>query len=201
MLETNRGRALLVGVGIAVVVLAVIAVKRYRDTMEMPWALFTPNQQVAVVTRMAELRDKGLFGDAINLGLHSTNGHSDDYFIYQMIAATHFIRALHDKDQSGKWTKLGAEYSQKALDSNPKDIANVFNVGVNYRIARDDLDKGGCEYYRKAKALFESLKPLLQGDRAETQGRPVRLAAFRKRNEKELSGINERLRSCGPSAN
>ena len=196
MLETSRRPILLVGVGIAAIALAVIAVKHYRDTMEMPWSLIAPNQQVAVVTRMAELRNNGQFEDAIYLGLRSTKNRADDDFIYHMIAATYFIRALRDKDQSGKWTKLAAEYSQKALDSNPKDVANIFNVGVNYRIAGDDLDTGGCEYYRKAKAVFEGLRPLLQANRAETQGRTVRLASFRNRNEEELLRINERLRSC-----
>lgn len=198
MLGNSRRSVLLVWLGIAVVALVVIAVEHYRDTMEMPWSLIAQTQQVAVATRMAELRDKGQFEDAIDLGLHSTTGRPDDDFIYHMVATMYFIRALHDKDRSGKWTKLGAEYSQKALDSNPRDIANVFNVGLNYRVAGDDLDTGGCEYYRKAKAVFEGLRPLLQADRAETQGRTVRLASFRQRNGEELLRTNERLRSCQP---
>jgi hypothetical protein len=110
------------------------------------------------------------------------------------------VRSLHDKDQSGKWTKLGAEYSQKALDSDPNDIANVFNVGMNYMIIGDDLDTGGCEYYRRAQTVFENLVPQLQGESAETQGRIVRLAPFRRRNEEELSRVKERLQHCQPPA-
>lgn len=165
---------------IAVLVIVIVAVEHLDDMREMPWSLVKPNQLVEVLTRMAELGNKGKFDEAIQLGLHSGIGHSGDDFIYQMVAQTYFVRALHDKDQSGKWTKLGAEYSQKALDANPKDVANVFNAGMNFMTAGDDLDTGGCEYYRRAQTVFSSLVPRLYGERAETQGRTVRLAPFRK---------------------
>jgi len=182
--------------GIATLLCAIIAIKHYYDAIGMPWRLISPSQHVEVATRMAELRNKGRFDEAVELGLHSAKGQPGDDFIFQMIAMTYFIRALQDKDQSGKWAKLGAEYSEKALDLNPTDIANIFNVGVNYMIVGDDLDTGGCEYYRKALTVFESLVPRLQGNQVETQGTTVRLAPFRKRNEEELSSVRERLRHC-----
>ena len=198
MAEPKR-RLWAVAGAIAVLALVIIAVKHHYDTMEMPWSLVTPPQVVEVVTRMAELRNEGRFDEAIQLGLRSANGHSGDDFIYQMAAVTYFVRALHDKDQSGKWTKLGAEYAQKALDTNPNDIANVFNAGTHFMIAGDDLDTGGCEYYGKAQTVFQNLALRLQGDRTETQGRTVRLGPFRKQNEEQLSRVEERLRHCkGP---
>lgn len=66
-------------------------------------------------------------------------------------------------------------------------------------IVKDDLDTGGCEYYRRAVTVFESLIPRLQGDHAETQGRKVRLAAFRKRNQEELSRVRERIGRWQPT--
>jgi hypothetical protein len=177
----------------------VIAIKHHYDTMEMPWSLVTPPRLVEVVTRMAELRNEGRFDEAIQLGLRSVSGHTGDDFIYQMVAETYFVRALHDKDQTGKWTKLGAEYGQKALETNPNDIANVFNAGMHFMIAGDDLDTGGCEYYRKAQTVFQNLAPRLQGDRVKTQGRTVRLGPFRKQNDEQLSILEDRLRHCGPS--
>jgi len=182
--------------GIAILVLATIAIKNHYDTMGMPWTLITPSQHVEVATRMNELRDKGQFDDAVELGLRSVKDQPGDDFVFQMIATTYFIRAMQDKDRSGKWARLGGEYSKKALDLNPTDISNVFNVGVNYTIVGDDLDTGGCEYYRTALAVFESLVPRLQGNHAETQGRTVRLAPFRKENEEELPRVRERLRRC-----
>ncbi|MGA8313410.1 MAG: hypothetical protein WB755_25530 [Terriglobales bacterium] len=196
MSEASRRRMRMVLAGIVIAALALIAIKHYRDTMEMPWTLVTPRQHVQTVTRMAELRNEGHFDEAIDLGLHSISGHPGDDFIYQMMATIYFVRSLHDKDQSGKWTKLGAEYSQKALASDPNDIANVFNVGMNYVMTGDDLDTDGCEYYRRAQTVFENLVPHLQGDSAETQGRTVRLAAFRRQNEEELSRVKESLRHC-----
>lgn len=117
-----------------------------------------------------------------------------------MIATIYFVRALHDKNQSGKWTRLGAEYSEKALSANPTDIANRFNVGVNFMVVGDDLDTGGCNYYRKSRELFEDLVPRLQGDHAATQGKTIQLAPFRKRNEEYLSRVKSRLASCSQTS-
>ena len=200
MTGSIRRSAWIVVAGIAIAALAIIAIKYYRSTMETPWSILTPRQHVQTVTKMVELMNKSRFDEAIDLGVHSATGHPGDDFIYQIIATTYFARALRDKDQSRKWTKLGGEYSQKALDSNPNDIANVFNVGMNYMIIGDDLDTGGCEYYRRALTVFENLVPHLQGDRAETQGRTVRLAPFRRENEQELSRVKERLRNCQQAA-
>jgi len=195
--KSKRLRALGVGTGIAILVFAAIAIRNYRFAPEMSSALSTQNQEVVeVTTRMAELRDKGRFDQAVELGLHSIKGQPRDDYIFHTIATVYFIRALQDKDQSRKWTTLGAEYSERALVVNPTDIANIFNVGVNFMVVGDDLDTGGCEYYRKSLAIFESLVPRLQGDHAETQGRTVRLGPFRKQNEEYLSMLRSRLRGC-----
>ena len=190
-------RRLLVALGALLLAGLVFAgIKLRHDRMEWAWAIMAPPQEIELATKMAELRRSGHFDQAIDLGLHSLTGHAGDEFIYQMIATTYFIRALHDKDQSGKWTRLGAEYSEKALAANPKDIANVFNVGMNYMIAGDDLDTGGCEYYRKAEIIFENLAPQLKVNSAEAQGGTVPLAAFRKQNQEQLLRVQRDLRYC-----
>src|SRR6266404_624493 len=192
-----RPALLVVGTGLAIVALAIIVIKYRRDTAGMSTALFAQNQDVIeVTTRMAEFRSKGQFDEAVELGLHSVKGQPVDDYLFHTIATVYFVRALHDKNQGGKWTRLGAEYSEKALAANPTDVANVFNVGVNYMVVGDDLDTGGCEYYRKALAVFEGLAPRLQGEHAETQGRTVQLAPFRRRNEEYRSRLRSRLRSC-----
>ena len=145
---------------------------------------------------MAELRNKNQFDEAIALGLNSIKGVPSDDYILHAVADVYFVRALHDKNDVGKWTKLGAEYSEKALHANPADIANQFNVGVNFMVVGDDLDTGGCDYYRKSLAIFEGLVPRLQGDHAETQGRTVQLAPLRKRSEEYLSRVRSRLSRC-----
>lgn len=195
MTEPKRRLLILLG-GLLLATLVLLGIKHHYDTMDMPWSLIWPRQEVEPITKMAQLTKSGRFDEAIDLGLHAITGGAGDDSIYQMIAETYFIRAIHDKDQSGKWTKLGADYSDKALSSNPKDIANVFNVGMNYMIAGDDLDTGGCEYYRKAKVIFENLAPQLQANSASTQGRTVRLAAFRKQNQEQLLRVQFDLRHC-----
>jgi hypothetical protein len=196
-----RTALLVVGAGLVIVALAVIATVYRRDTAGMSTALFAQNQDVIeVTTRMAELRNNGQFEEAVELGLHSVKGQSVDDYLFHTIATVYFVRALHDKNQGGKWTRLGAEYSEKALAANPTDIANVFNVGVNYMVVGDDLDTGGCEYYRKALAVFEGLAPRLLWEHAETQGRIVQLAPFRRRNEEYRSRLKSRLRNCVPTS-
>lgn len=130
--KPKRLRAWVAAGGIVIVLLAIIAIKNYYDTVGMPWTLITPSQDVEVVTRMAQLRNEGRFDQAVELGLHSAKGQPGDDFIFQMIATTYFVRALHNKDQSGQWTKLGGDYSEKALDFNPTDVTNVFNVAENF---------------------------------------------------------------------
>jgi hypothetical protein len=189
--------ALLIGTGLTILVFAIIVIRNYRYAPEVSTALLTQNQEVGeVTTKMDVLRDKGQFDEAVEVGLRSVKGQSGDGYIFHRIATTYFVRALHDKDQSGKWARLGAEYSEKALAANPRDIANVFNVGVNYMIVGDDLDTGGCEYYRKALAVFDGLVPRLQGQHAETQGRTVQLAPFRKRNDEYRTMLKSSLRHC-----
>ena len=195
-MTTSKKRLLIALAGVVVAGLVAVGIRHHYDTMDVAWSIMAPPQEIELATRMAELRRSDHFDEAIDLGLHSISGHAGDDFIYQMIAATYFMRALHDKDQSGKWTRLGAEYSEKALAANPKDIANVFNVGMNYTIAGDDLDTGGCEYYRKAELIFENLAPQLEANSAKTQGRTVRLAAFRKQNQQQLVRVQQDLRRC-----
>lgn len=201
MAETNK-RHLVVGIGVvAATILIVLGVKWFRDNSDSPWSLIAPAQSTAIVTSIVELRNKGQFDDAVNVGLHATSGGPDDDILYYTIATTYFVRSLHDKDHSGDWARLGAEYTQKQLDSNPRDIANIFNVGLDYVAAGDNLDTGGCEYYRRAKALFDGLAPRLAGDRSETQGRTVRLASFRRHNAEALLLVNSKLRRCQPRSN
>ncbi len=199
MSEPKR-RLLVLLSGLILAAIALVGIKHHYDTMEMPWALIWPRQEIQLATKMAQLRNSGRFDEAIDLGLRSVTGREGDDSIYQIIATTYFIRALHDKNQSGKWTRLGAEYSEKALAANPTDISNVFNVGVNYMIVGDDLDTGGCEYYRKALSVFEGLVPRLQGEHTETQGRTVELAPFRKYNEEYRSRLKSSLRRCEPTS-
>lgn len=195
MAKSKRRLFIAVG-GILAAGLVAVGIRHYYNTMDVAWSIVAPPQEIDLATKMAELRRSDHFDEAIDLGLHSITGRAGDDFIYQMIATTYFIRALHDKDQSGKWTRLGAEYSDKALAANPKDIANLFNVGMNYMIAGDDPDTDGCQYYRKAEIIFENLTPQLQANSAEIQGRTVRLAAFRKRNQEQLIRVQRDLRHC-----
>jgi hypothetical protein len=188
---------LFAGTGLAVFVFAIVVIKNQHDAPGMSTALFAQTQEVGEVTaRMAELRNKRQFNEAVELGLHAVKGQPTDDFLFHAIATTYFIRALHDKDQSGKWARLGAEYSEKALSVNPTDVSNIFNVGVNYMVVGDDLDTGGCEYYRKSRAVFDGLIPRLQGDHAETQGKTVQLAPLRARNEEYRSMLKAKLRPC-----
>ena len=202
MMESNSSHrwALVVAAALAILALAAVAavvINRYRYAEEVASSLSTQDQTIGeTTTRMAELRNKSRFDEAIALGLNSIKGVPSDDYILHAIATIYFVRALHDKNDSGKWTKLGAEYSEKALHANPADIANQFNVGVNFMVVGDDLDTGGCDYYRKSLAIFEGLVPRLQGDHAETQGRTVQLAPFRKRNEEYLSRLRSRLSRC-----
>jgi len=144
---------------LAVVGCAVFAAKVVDAIGDDPWAIVNPRDCMDQGTRIAELRNQARFDEAVELAIQSAaKGQHADFF-YQMVATTYLARAMEDKDQSEKWAKLAGEYADKALASNPKDIANVFNVGVNYILVGDDLSTGGCVYYRKALSVLEGLSP------------------------------------------
>jgi hypothetical protein len=92
-----RTALLVVGAGLVIVALAVIATVYRRDTAGMSTALFAQNQDVIeVTTRMAELRNNGQFEEAVELGLHSVKGQSVDDYLFHTIATVYFVRALQE---------------------------------------------------------------------------------------------------------
>jgi len=146
---------------------------------------------------MLDLEAKGHFDDAIQAGLQSVKGRASDYFIYQMIAQAYAYRAYKEPQQSSKWAGLAAEYADKAMNADPTDLSNVFNVGQTYALAGDNLPTSeSCYYYQKAADVFRELTPKLDGDRATIQGESFRLAPFRLHNSERLSDVTRQLASC-----
>jgi len=146
---------------------------------------------------MLGLEAQGHFDDAIQAGVQSVKGQPSDYFIYQMIARAYTDRAYKDPQQSSKWARLAAEYADKAMNADPTDLSNVFNVGQTYEIAGDNLPTSeSCFYYQKAAGVFRELTPKLDGDRATIQGKSFRLAPFRLHNSERLSDVTRQLASC-----
>ncbi len=72
--------------------------------------------------------------------------------------------------------------AERALDANPSDLVNVFNVGESYVAAGMNLSKpAGCPYYEKSLRAFQRLKhdPALQGEWGTIEGERVQVAPYR----------------------
>jgi len=72
---------------------------------------------------------------------------------------TYFERAQADQAHKEKWIELAVRYSERALEANPNDLVNVFNLGDSYMAAGMNLDKPlGCSYYEKSLQTFDHLR-------------------------------------------
>jgi tetratricopeptide (TPR) repeat protein len=184
---------------VAVVLMSAVAFYIYRLQTSIPaWSLVWPSEYVDVVTQMKELEEKGLFEDEIQLGLRSVRQQPSDSFLYQIIAQAYAYREYKEPQHASEWAKLASEYSEKALNADPNDLSNIFNVGQTYRIAGDSLPTSeSCFYYQRAVDVLEKLAPKLQGNRATIQGVSFRLAPFREHNAEELARVKRELSSCG----
>jgi tetratricopeptide (TPR) repeat protein len=175
--------------------LFVIHQRKWSD--EQAWAMVVPSEYVNSMTQVRELEEKGQFDDAVRLALHSIGGRPSDAFIYQMVAQDYAYREYKIPQQSNAWAELSAAYSEKALNANPDDLSNIFNVGHTYEEAGDSLQTSdSCRFYKKAAELFEQLSPKLQADVATIQGASFRLASFRQHNADELVRVRSQLASC-----
>lgn len=179
-MKSRRGELVLLGLTAAAVLAVAGVLLHLRRTRLDAWSLVSPPGYGEAAGRMDELEAKGHFDDAVQAGLQSVKGRASDYFIYQMIAQAYTYRAYKEPQQSSKWAKLAAEYADKAMNANPTDLSNVFNVGQTYALAGDNLPTSeSCFYYQKAADVLRELTPKLEGDRATIQGKVFAWLLFR----------------------
>lgn len=162
------------------------------------WSKIAPAEDNKVFEQILEYRKRGDFERAVAAAVE-VNGKQPDDFLLQTTAVTYFQRAQADQINKEKWVLLAVQYSERALQANPKDLVNVFNVGDSYMAAGMNLGKPlGCSYYEKSLQAFEHLKanPALQGEWGTIEGERVLLAAYRQKLDEHMENLRMLAVKC-----
>ena len=173
--------------------------ERHYKTKTYAWFKLAPKEDNGVLERIEELRRNGDFEGAGVLALNGIDGKPPDDFLLQTVSYTYFERAQAEPAKRSQWVGMAVQYSERALQANPGDVVNVFNVGESYAIAGMNLSKPeACVYYEKALDIFEHLKtdPILKNDRAIIEGEGVPTEPYRVRLDAKIEQVKMLHDSC-----
>jgi hypothetical protein len=163
------------------------------------WSKIAPTGDNKVFEQVLEYRKKGDFERAVAVAIDPVDGKQPDDFLLQTTAVTYFQRAQADQTNKEKWVGLAVQYSERALQANPTDLVNVFNVGDTYMAAGMNLGKPlGCPYYEKSRQTFDHLKtdPGLQGEWGTIEGERVRLSRYRHKLDEHMRNLRMLAVNC-----
>jgi hypothetical protein len=175
-----------------------IASGKHRDTTDA-WSKVAPAEDAEVFEQVAACRQRGDFDGAVAVALKGVQGRPPDDFLLQTVADTYFQRAQADPAQRERWITLAVKYSEQALQANPSDVVNVFNVGESYLAAAMNLGKPrGCSYYDKSLGVFERLKtnPVLKGESATVEGQQVPMEPYRQKLDNHIKQARLMASGC-----
>jgi hypothetical protein len=176
----------------------IFAQKEKIETAEA-WSKIAPPEDNKVFAQVLEYRNRGDFERAIAVAVEPVNGKQPDDFLLHTTAVTYFQRAQTDQLNKEKWVALAVQYSERALQANPKDLVNVFNIGDSYMAAGMNLGGSiGCRYYDKSLQVFERLKaePALQGEWGSLEGERVPLAPYRRKLDQHIENLRMLADKC-----
>jgi tetratricopeptide (TPR) repeat protein len=168
-----------------------------------PWFKTAPAEDNQVFEKILQSRKNKDFEEAIALARKGVNGKPPDDFLLQTVADTYFERAQEEPAKREQWVKLALQYSEQALQENPADIVNVFNVGESYLSAGMNMSRpGSCGYYEKSLERFEQLKadPALKNDSAIIEGELVSMNPYRQRLDEKIEQARQLATGC-PTVN
>jgi tetratricopeptide (TPR) repeat protein len=173
-----------------------------KPRMTHPWFKTAPAEDNQVFEKILQSRKNKDFEEAIALARKGVNGKSPDDFLLQTVADTYFERAQEEPAKREQWVKLALQYSEQALQENPADIVNVFNVGESYLSAGMNMSTpGSCGYYEKSLERFEKLKadPALKNDSAIIEGELVSMNPYRQRLDEKIKQVRQLATGCPTS--
>lgn len=175
-----------------------LACQRHNGSTDA-WSKVAPASDTEVFERVLEARRQGDFDHAVALALNGVQGKPPDDFLLQTVADTYFQRAQTDAAQRERWVNLAVKYSEAALQANPGDLVNVFNVGESYLAAAMNLEKPrGCSYYEKSLEVFEQLRadPLLKANSPTIEGEEVPMEPYRRKLDNHIKEARLMASGC-----
>ena len=190
----------------ALVILAAIATgsarlsQNHNETSVHAWSKLAPAEDNEVFEKILECRKKGDFDGAVAAANKGVDGKPPDDFLLQTISDTYFERAQQeDGTKREESVSLAVQYSERALETNPGDVVNVFNVGETYLTAAMNLHKPkGCSYYQKSLEIFERLRtdPTLKSEWGTIEGERIPTEPYRQRLDEKLKQVHQLSAGC-----
>jgi tetratricopeptide (TPR) repeat protein len=175
------------------------------ETTTHTWFKKAPAEDNEVFEKILAYRKKQDFDGAVAVANNGVNGKPPDDFLLQTISDTYFERAQQeDATKREQWVRLAVQYSERALETNPGDVVNVFNVGETYLTAAMNLQKpNGCSYYQKSLEVFERLKvePILKGEWGTIEDERVPIQPYRQRLDEKIKEVQRLVAGCPAIAN
>jgi tetratricopeptide (TPR) repeat protein len=183
----------------AVLVVALMFAQKEKVKTQETWVKIAPAKDNKIFEHVLEYRRMGDFEHAVAAAIEPVNGKPPDDFLLQTAAVTYFQRAQADQTNKEKWVELAIHYSKRALEADPDDLVNIFNVGDSYMAAGMNLGKpAGCSYYEESFQTFDRLKanPGLQGEWGTIEGERVQLEPYRQKLEEHMKNLQMLARKC-----
>lgn len=186
----------------AFVIMAVLLLScAHQNKYQAPeaWSMTAPAKDKDRFEKVLECREKGDFEQAAAVALQPSNGTPPDDFLLEATAITYFQRAQVDQANKGKWVVLATQYSERALQANPTELVDTFNLAESYMTAGINLGKPqGCAYYKKSLDAFMMLKADagLQGERGTVGGEQVQLAPYRTKLDQHIDTLRAVAAGC-----
>jgi hypothetical protein len=106
-------------------------------------------------------------------------------------------------EDSGHQADLNLEKALSLHDQEQSDGLGIdlFEIGGGYELLGDLPIAEKCEFYEKARQLFERQWPLIQSDTYTAFGKTYPLASLRVEVKKHLDSVRQKLSSSGCPAN
>jgi hypothetical protein len=184
---------------VVMAMICVLLLEKRTASIEHAWFKSAPIEDNEVFEQVLEHRNRKDFDRAVAVALKGVNGKTPDDFLLQTVADTYFERAEADTAKREQWTSLAVQYSEQALQTNPNDLVNVFNVGESYLSAGMSLpNTEGCMYFKKSLDVFEQLKAnsILQQKSGVIEGKDVYMMPYRQRLDEKIKQVRMSRAGC-----
>jgi hypothetical protein len=176
----------------------------------LAWILFypkpAPRSQEEALSRMIILEWDGRYDDAVKTVQgwlqDSRRDVSRDGLLYEQVAMVYLAKA-HKKPESKEDSVLQADLNfGKALSLHDQEQSDglgidFIEIGRGYELLGDLPVAEKCNFYEKARQLFERELPLLQADTYTAFGKTYPLKSLRAELNKHLTAVRLKLSKAG----
>ncbi len=150
-----------------------------------------------VIQRMQEFTRQRRYEEAVQLGLKSVQKTPSDYTVLQQIAMVYLRQAQIESGERENWARQAVGYADRAIASNPREQANLYDSARVFEIAGDFSGGLKCSYYGRSLELFQERAPLLTGEQVMIAGKATPTAVLRSEQEFLAGRVKTKMQKSG----